>query len=97
MNNQFVYNIEILQSYYLIYLSSGFCVSRVRQCSIEASRRRKRAANQEKSYELCEIFIAEANKAAERLIGYTTGQLIPHAREACVADILSSNSTVVSR
>ncbi|CAF0764212.1 unnamed protein product [Adineta ricciae] len=90
--NRLVYNIETIQSYYLIRASSGLCVTRLRQCRIESSPRRKRFIDETTAYEVCNLFINEASKTVKKLLGNSAMSSIPHAREACVTDILSSSN-----
>lgn len=97
MNSRSIYNIEVVQSYYLIQASSGLCVTRVRQCQIEsAPQRQRRATSEATAYEVCNTFLDEAKKTVKQLVGDAISALLPHAREACVTDVLATSSAVVS-
>ncbi|CAF0764195.1 unnamed protein product [Adineta ricciae] len=90
-NGRLVYNIDIVQSIRLILRSSGLCVTRLPQCTLESSGRRARSTSDTVVYEACDLFISEANKTAKKLTGQNAGQLVTHAREACVTDMLVTN------
>ncbi|CAF1284863.1 unnamed protein product [Adineta ricciae] len=90
-SGRLVYNIEVIQSTRLILRSSGLCVTRLPQCTPESSGRRARSISDTVVYEACDLFISEANKTAKKLTGQNAGQLVTHAREACVTDMLLTN------
>lgn len=48
------------------------------------------------AYQVCDLYIGEANKTAKQITGGTKSTLIIHAREACVNDILTTNDLTVS-
>lgn len=96
-----MYDIMITQSYSLIRQSLGLCVTKHPSCRLErganlSTTRRRRNADIEKATYICNQYMSEGYKAAQRVLGNRGSKMTEHARTACIDDILSTGEQEVS-